>query len=94
MLLENWHPVGRRLNRLARPFHPNDAAQARVFAEVMRAEIAELEELIAMAQVRWANRLDAGRGSSRTPEPVLRLREKRNEVQRLLDGLQVRFAAV
>lgn len=93
MLLENWNAVGTGLSRLSRPCHPNDAAQANVFAEVMRAEIAELEELIAVAQARWANRLDAGWGSSRTPEPVLRLREKRAEVQRLLDGLQVRFAA-
>jgi len=88
MLLEKWDPVG----PMSRTFHPNDAAQASVFAEVMRAEISELEELIAIAQVRWANRVDAGWGSSRTPEPVLRLREKRAEAQRLLDGLHARFA--
>jgi hypothetical protein len=51
-----------------------------VFAEVMLAEITELEEPIAVAQVRWSNRVQAGWGSSRTPEPVLRLREKRAEV--------------
>lgn len=74
MLLENWASAGVGIGRLARPFHPNDAAQARVFAEVMLAEITELEELIAVAQVRWSNRVQAGWGSSRTPEPVLRLR--------------------
>ena len=49
-------------------------------------------ELIAVAQVRWSNRVQAGWGRSRTPEPVLRLREKRAEVQRLLDGMVARFA--
>ncbi len=88
MLLQKWDPVG----PMSRTFHPNDAAQAGVFVAAMRAEISELEELIAVAQVRWANRIDAGWGSSRTPEPVLRLREKRAEIQRLLDGLLARFA--
>ena len=88
MLLRKWDPVG----PMSRTFHPNDAAQANVFAAVMRAEISELEELIAIAQARWSNRIDAGWGSSRTPEPVLRLREKRAEIQRLLDGLLARFA--
>jgi hypothetical protein len=92
MLLEKWDPVGTGFTRLTRAFHPNDAVQASVFAHVMRAEITELEELIAIAQVRWATRLDAGWGSSNTPEPVLRLREKRAEVQRLLDGRLARFA--
>ena len=92
MLLEKWDPVGTGFTRLTRTFHPNDAAQANVFAAAMRSEISELEELIAIAQVRWANRLDAGWGSSRTPEPVLRLREKCAEIQRLLDGLLARFA--
>ena len=93
MLLDKWNAIGPGFSRFSRPFHPNDAAQARVFAEVMRAEVSEVEELIAIAEARWADRLDAGWGSSRTPEPVLRLREKRAEIQRLLDGLVVRFAA-
>jgi len=37
--------------------------------------------------------VDAGWGNARTPEPVLRLRAKRAEVQRFLDRLQSRFAA-
>ena len=92
MFPERWDSVGAGFSRLTRPVHPNDAAQARVFAQVMQAEITELEELIGVAQIRWSNRLEAGWGSSRTPEPVLRLREKRAEVQRLLDGLLARFA--
>jgi hypothetical protein len=88
MLLEKWDPAGPTTGT----FHPIDAAQACVFGAAMRAEITELEELIAVAKFRWANRLDAGWGSSRTPEPVLRLREKRAETQRILDGLLARFA--
>ncbi|AQT79387.1 hypothetical protein B1R94_09095 [Mycolicibacterium litorale] len=72
-------------------FHPNDVAQARVFAELMRGEIADLEDLMGIAQDRWTGRRDAGWGSPRTPEPVLRLREKIKEVQRLLDSLSARF---
>jgi hypothetical protein len=76
---------------LTRPFHPNDAAQARRFAELMQAEIDDLEDLIAVAQDRWTNRRDAGWGAARTPEPVLWLREKLKEVRRLQEALQARF---
>jgi hypothetical protein len=74
-----------------RPSHPNDAAQARRFAELLQAEIDDLEDLIAVAQERWTNRCDAGWGATRTPEPVLRLREKLKEVRRLQEALQSRF---
>jgi len=77
---------------LHRPVHANDAAQARLFSEILQTEIAELEHLIATAEARWTTRCDAGWGNPRTPEPVLRLREKLAEVQRLLLGLQARFA--
>ncbi|BBX08885.1 hypothetical protein MAIC_36880 [Mycolicibacterium aichiense] len=74
-----------------RPFHPNDAAQARRFGQLMQDEIDELEELIAVAQHRWTSRCDAGWGAARTPEPVLRLREKLKEVRRLQEALLARF---
>ena len=76
---------------MTRPFHPNDAAQARRFAELMQDEIDELEDLIAVAQHRWTSRCDAGWGAARTPEPVLRLREKLKEVRRLQEALLSRF---
>ena len=76
---------------LTRPVHPNDAAQARRFAELIQDEIDDLEDLIAVAQERWTSRCDAGWGAARTPEPVLRLREKLKEVRRLQEALQVRF---
>ena len=69
-----------------------DAAQADVFSGLLRAEIADLAELITIAEARWMTRCDAGWGNPRTPEPVLRLREKMAEVQRLLDALRTRFA--
>ena len=89
-------PVQRQLPRppLTRPYHPNDAAQARRLSELMKTEIDELEGLIAVAQDRWATRCDAGWGAVRTPEPVLRLREKLKEVRRLQEALQNRFGSV
>ncbi|QYL15397.1 hypothetical protein [Mycolicibacterium pallens] len=76
---------------MTRPVHPNDAAQARRFAELMQDEIDDLEDLIAVAQDRWTSRCDAGWGAARTPEPVLRLREKLKEVRRLQEALRARF---
>ena len=86
-------PLSRRFPRKSTEhgFHPNDAAQARLFSELMQAEIDDVEDLIAVAERRWSNRLDAGWGAERTPEPVLRLREKLREVQRLQKSLQARF---
>lgn len=86
-------PLSRRFPR--RPqnqsFHPNDAAQARLFSELMQAEIDDIEDLIVIAERRWSSRLDAGWGAERTPEPVLRLREKLKEVRRLQAALESRF---
>jgi hypothetical protein len=73
------------------PFHRNDAAQARLFSALMQAEIDDLEDLIIVAERRWASRLDAGWGAERTPEPVLRLRDKLREVRRLQAALESRF---
>lgn len=86
-------PLSRRFPRKSTEhgFHPNDAAQARLFSELMQAEIEDLEDLILVAERRWSSRLDAGWGAERTPEPVLRLREKLKEVQRLQKALQARF---
>ena len=86
-------PLSRRFPRtpMKQSFHPNDAAQARLFSELLQAEIDDLEDLITVAERRWSNRLDAGWGAERTPEPVLRLREKLKEVQRLQKSLQARF---
>ncbi|MBB3750825.1 hypothetical protein FHT44_003320 [Mycolicibacterium sp. BK634] len=86
-------PLSRRFPRhpQKQSFHPNDAAQARLFSELMQAEIDDLEDLIMVAERRWSSRLDAGWGAERTPEPVLRLREKLKEVRRLQDSLQARF---
>lgn len=86
-------PLSRRFPRhpQKQAFHPNDAAQARLFYEVMQAEIDDLEHLIAVAEHRWSSRRDAGWGAERTPEPVLRLREKLKEVRRLQAALQARF---
>jgi hypothetical protein len=86
-------PLSRQFPRKSteHAFHPNDAAQARLFNDLMQTEIQDLEDLILVAERRWSNRLDAGWGAERTPEPVLRLREKLKEVQRLQKTLQARF---
>jgi hypothetical protein len=86
-------PLSRRFPRhpQKQSFHPNDAAQARLFSELMQAEIEDLEDLIMVAERRWSSRLDAGWGAERTPESVLRLRDKLKEVRRLQAALESRF---
>lgn len=88
-------PLSRRFPRhpQTQPLHPNDAAQARLFSELIRAEIDDLEDLIIVAEGRWSSRLDAGWGAERTPEPVLRLRDKLKEVRRLQAALESRFGS-
>jgi hypothetical protein len=85
-------PVGRRADAWARPAHPADVAQARMFDAVLQGEIAELEELVASMEQRWLRRCERGiDDENRPPESILRMRGRVSEAQRLLDALRDRF---
>jgi hypothetical protein len=91
-----WVPRPRiarkRADAWARPAHPADIAQARVFDAVLLGEIAELAVLVASMEKRWLRRCERGIDDPhRAPDALVRLRGRVAEAQRLLDALRDRF---
>ena len=87
-------PDRNRADAWARPAHPADEAQARVFDAVLQGEIAELERLVATTEQRWLRRCERGiDDESRPPEGLVGIRRRVLEAQRLLDALRDRFPA-
>jgi hypothetical protein len=86
-------PVRRRCAEAwARPAHPADVAQSRMFDDIMQGEIAELEELVASMEKRWLRRCERGiDDENRPPENLVRMRGRVAEAQQLLDALRARF---
>jgi hypothetical protein len=85
-------PVGRRADAWARPAHPADVAQARMFDAILQGEIAELEQLAASMERKWLRRCERGiDDENRPPEGLVRMRGRVLEAQRLLDALRDRF---
>lgn len=85
-------PIRRRADAWARPAHPADIAQARMFDAVMQDEIAELEELVASMEKRWLRRCERGiDDANRPPDNLVRMRGRVSEAQQLLDALRSRF---
>jgi hypothetical protein len=91
-----WVPRPRtapqRADAWARPAHPADIAQARVFDAVLLGEIAELEALAASVEKRWLRRCERGIDDpNRAPEALVRMRGRVAEAQQLLNVLRNRF---
>ncbi|EHB44262.1 hypothetical protein MycrhDRAFT_6882 [Mycolicibacterium rhodesiae JS60] len=70
-----------------RSAHPADQAQARLFEEILRVELDELE--ILAARTRSAR---AGHSEIRLRHDMQRINARINEVRGLLDALQTRFS--
>jgi hypothetical protein len=82
----------RRVDAWARPAHPADVAQSRMFDAIMQDEIAELQELVVSMENRWLRRCERGiDDANRPPESLVRMRGRVAEVQQLLDALRARF---
>jgi hypothetical protein len=79
-------PQGRL--RLSSP-HPADVAQSRLFAELLRSDIDELEERAAAVERRWHWRYEHEPNGAATPPHELR--QLIIEARRLLDALHRRF---
>ena len=91
-----WAPrprvIARRAKSWARPAHPGDIAQARVFDTLLLGEIAELEELATSMEKRWRQRCERGIDDyRRPPENLAKMRTRVAEARRLLDSLRDRF---
>lgn len=70
-----------------RPAHPADQAQARVFQEILRRELDELD--ITVARIRAAR---SDHSEIRLRHDLQRFNARINEVRALLDALEIRFA--
>jgi hypothetical protein len=91
-----WVPrpriVARSAEAWARPAHPGDIAQARVFDAVLLGEIAELEALATSMEKRWRRRCERGIDDyHRPPENLAKMRARVAEARQLLDALRDRF---
>jgi hypothetical protein len=91
-----WVPrpriVPQRPDGWARPVHPADVAQARLFDAVLLGEIVELEELVASMEKRWLRRCERGiDDENRPPDSIVRMRGRVSEAQQLLEALRDRF---
>jgi hypothetical protein len=91
-----WVPrpriVAQRAEGWARPAHPADIEQARLFDAVLLEEMAELEALVASMEKRWLRRCERGiDDENRPPENLVRMRGRVSEAQQLLDALRDRF---
>jgi hypothetical protein len=87
-------PVGHRADAWARPAHPADVAQARMFDAILQGEIAELEQLAVSMERKWLRRCERGiDDENRPPEGLVRMRGRVAEAQRLLDALRDRFSS-
>jgi hypothetical protein len=87
-------PQRRHLRRdaSARPAHPADVAQAQVFDAILRAEIEELEKVVASMEQRWLTRCERGIDDPNRPsEALVRMRGRVAEAQKMLENLRSRF---
>src|ERR1700740_1165416 len=74
----------------AAPIQPSERAQAKSFAKMLRLELAEMSEKVVAAEVEWHLRCEAG-GYTDPPERLVVVRERVNEVERMLKALSARF---
>jgi hypothetical protein len=87
-------PDRRRADAWARPAHPADVWQSRMFDAILQGEIAELEELVASMEKRWLRRCERGiDDENRPPESLQRMRGRVSEAQHLLEALRDRFSS-
>ncbi len=81
-----------RRDGLTRPAHTADTAQAQAFVHLLQREVVDLEQLIASAEARWLQRCERShRVYHRTPDSLVRFRERLAEVQKLIENLRTRF---
>jgi hypothetical protein len=69
---------------------PSERAQAKSFAKMLRLELAEMSEKVVAAEVEWHLRCEA-EGYTDPPERLVVVRERVNEVERMLRALSARF---
>jgi hypothetical protein len=74
-----------------RPVSDADVAQARLFRDMLREEIAELEARLEAAEVRWTRRHRSDHDDMPEPDALVRLNGQLDEARRMSQALRERF---
>jgi hypothetical protein len=69
---------------------PSERAQAKRFAKILRRELAEMSEKVVAAEVEWHLRCES-EGYVDPPQRLVVVRERVDEVERMLKALSARF---
>jgi hypothetical protein len=69
---------------------PSERAQAKLFAEILRREVTAMSEKVVGAESQWQRRCES-EGYVDPPERLVVVRERVDEVERMLKALSARF---
>ena len=69
---------------------PSERAQAKLFAEILRREVTAMSKEVARAEIKWQRRCES-EGCVDPPERLVVVRERVDEVERMLKALSARF---
>ena len=72
----------------ARPIGPGDLAQASLFVEILRSEVADLRIRLRQAEDRWEQRCHRSEHELDPPSGLVRLREQLDQAVNLLNALR------
>ena len=69
---------------------PSERVQAELFAEILRREVTAMSREVARAEIKWQRRCES-EGCVDSPERLVVVRERVDEVERMLKALSARF---
>jgi hypothetical protein len=75
------------------PTQSSERAQARLFAEILRRQVTEMNKNVAKAETQWQRRCEA-QGQLDPPERLVIVRERIEKVEKMLEALDARFLHV
>jgi hypothetical protein len=72
---------------------PSERVQAQLFAGILQRQVTEMSEKVARAETQWRRRCEA-EGYVDPPERLIIVRERIEEVEKMLNALNARFLRI